>query len=506
MRYRDIKVLNEADQITDYLDQIDNTAEEKGGMPADLYNRLKKVVQDIKADIQAAMQRQKDQPSDAMVEDASNMISPEEVDEYTDAVEKILEPQLQGITDPEERKKIIDTHSPRLREVLQEFEAVKKEQFEKERVDFMQAVDAQLKRLAEKIDGHVVKDWQAPDVKMTKADIKKEKTRLQAQDGLMNLFDSLFRNKVKTGQISEKEALTFATAAADGKVIDMNKLVAAPEGHGKIDDYVNNKHKKVYSIIIDDLLNTLPGATGGNIGPGELALAALGNPTEKALDKGDLLVGEEAYEIKGGSTGETNSGGRLNSSKIKDGKSAYSAFESTLKSHKDLWKALNELAAAKELAGGTLVNGFTLRGVKNYEKAFNKAGINKAKAVQILDQLVQDVIMNYDEVMQSQDKHGPVSSQYHDLLDKAVLQTKEGINLQFQTLMKAITFAQYHSYNLADKVEKIMLINKANRTFSIIDDGQDFMKKIESGHAIPAKYMSVAATDPQTASFHWTSK
>jgi hypothetical protein len=32
------------------------------------------------------------------------------------------------------------------------------------------------------------------------------------------------------------------------------------------------------------------------------------------------------------------------------------------------------------------------------------------------------------------------------------------------------------------------------------------MDKIDSGHAIPVKQLSVTATDPQTASFHWTSK
>ena len=389
--------------------------------------------------------------------------------------------------------------------------AAGRQEAEQDALDFMNSIDEQLARLAQKIDGHVVKDWQAPDPttgrKMNKTDAKKEQTRQNTQNALMDLFDNLFRRKIKTGELKQQEALNFAKAAADGKVIDMTQLVAAPEGHGQIDNYVNPKYKAVYDIIIQDLLNSMPAGTGGNVGPGELALAALGNPTEKALEKGDLVIGTgenaETYEIKGGnfSKGQTSTGGRLNSTKIKDGKSAYDAFGKTLRSHKDLWKAINELGAAGELKGKNLISGFTQQGVQNYEMAFNKAGYRKPQAIEVLTELVKDIVMNYDEVMDSREDHT-----YHDLLDKAVEQTKDGINLDFKGIMKAITFVQYHSYNLADGVEKIMLLNKANRTFTIIANGEDFMSKIDSGHAIPVKALSVTATDPQTASFHWTSK
>jgi len=398
----------------------------------------------------------------------------------------------------------------KLREVLEgAFEKEKaagRSEAEKEAQDFMLAVDEQLARLAQKIDGHVVKNWQAPDVKMNAQDIKKEVTRQKSQDSLMDLFDNLFRRKIKTGELKQGDALSFAKAAADGKVIDMMQLVAAPDGHGLIDDYVNPKYKAVYDVIIADLLNSMPAGTGGNVGPGELALAALGNPTEKAIDKGDLIIGKDAYEIKGGNfqpdvKGQTPTGGRLNSTKIKDGKSAYDAFEKTLRANKELWKALNELAASGDLKGKRLVSGFTKGGVNNYEMAFNKAGYRKPQAIEMLEELIKDIVMNYDEVMDSREDHS-----FHNLLDSAVTQEKKGITINFEQLKKAITFVQYHSYNLADGVEKIMLLNKGNRTFTIINDAEDFMNKIDSGHAIATKALSVTPTDPQTASFHWTSK
>ena len=109
--------------------------------------------------------------------------------------------------------------------------------------------------------------------------------------------------------------------------------------------------------------------------------------------------------------------------------------------------------------------------------------------------------MNYKDVMNSREDHT-----YHNLLDRGVIQNKDGVTLEFESIKKAITFVQYTSYNLADGVEKILLLNKANRTFTIINNGQDFLDKIDSGHAIATKALSVTATDPQTASFHWTSK
>jgi uncharacterized protein YukE len=386
--------------------------------------------------------------------------------------------------------------------------AAGRKQAEKQAVDFMNAIDEQLARLAQKIDGHVVKDWQAPDPqtgkKMATADKKKEITRQKTQDALMDLFDTLFRRKIKTGELKQQEALNFAKAAADGKVINMLNLVGAARGHGKIDDYVNPKFQKVYNIIIDDLLNSMPAGTGGNVGPGELALAALGNPTEKAIEKGDLIIGDEAYEIKGGNfaKGQTSSGGRLNSTKIADGKGAYSNIQKTLKNdHPDVWAALRELRKDGSLKGKDIISGFTQQGVKNYELALNKAGYRKPQAVEFFEDLIKDIVMNYQEVMDSRE-----DQTYHNILDNAIRQDKNGISISFEDLRKAITFVQYKSYNLADGVEKILLLNKGNRTFTIINDAADFLDKIDSGHAVPVKSLSITSSDPQTASFHWTSK
>lgn len=513
MRYYDLKLVeskklfeSKVDQINQNIEKIEKEIDVAAKTDSLLVNKVKSLVRQLTNHAHNVLNRvsqeqpvQEDASSDAELEALKAAVARlESVCEENPNVCPVIQPEIDLIT--QQINKIADAVEGAFEKGRSEGRA----EAEKDALDFMNSIDEQLARLAQKIDGHVVKDWQAPDIKMTKADIKKEQTRQNTQNALMDLFDNLFRRKIKTGELKQQDALTFAKAAADGKVIDMTKLVQAPDGHGRIDDYVNPKYKKVYDIIIRDLLNSMPAGTGGNVGPGELALAALGNPTEKAIEKGDLIIAGEAYEIKGGnfSKGQTSTGGRLNSTKIADGKGAFNNIQKTLKKDfPDIWKALNELASEGELKGKTLVSGFTFDGVKNYEKALNRAKFRKPQAINFFEELIKNIVMNYKEVMDAR-----TDETYHDLLDKAVVQNKDGIEINFDSIKKAITYVQYLSYNLADGVEKIMLLNKANRTFTIINDAGDFMSKIDSGHAIAVKNLSVTATDPQTASFHWTSK
>ena len=382
------------------------------------------------------------------------------------------------------------------------------QQAQKEQQDFMKAIDDQLKRLAEKIDGHVVRDWQSPvdGKKMTKTQAGKEKTRAKVQSGLMDLFDTLFRNYIKAGKLTQDEALKFAKAAADGEVIDMRRLVNSNEGHGLIDDYVNPAHKKVYDVIIDKLINAMPAGTGGNVGPGELALAALGNPTEKAIDKGDLIIDGVAYEIKGGNSNKAAgamTGGRLNGTSIQSGKAAHAAILNLLnKEHRNLYTAMQRVFQRGEyVRGKTLIPGITDSGTINWEKGLNEAGYSKNQTVGFFHDMLATIVSNYNEVTGSK-----TDQYYNKLIDEAVSQTPEGVGLSYKGLMKAITFIQHNSYKTTDKFDHIMLLNKGGRTFTIINDGQDFVNKIDDGTVIPTKGLSIVDNDPQTATFHWTSK
>ena len=93
------------------------------------------------------------------------------------------------------------------------FEASKAEgraEAEKAVADFMKLIDEKLAKLAQKIDGFVIPNYQAAGLK--RAEINKLKTREKTQHALVVLFDGLFREKIKNNEITQDEALQFATA------------------------------------------------------------------------------------------------------------------------------------------------------------------------------------------------------------------------------------------------------------------------------------------------------
>lgn len=373
---------------------------------------------------------------------------------------------------------------------------------EKAAVDFMNQIDGQLARLAKKVDGYSIPNYK--NAGYTKKQISAFKTREKVQDGLMALFDNLFRKKIKTGELSQEEALAFAKAAADGDVIDMRELVQNKERHGKVDDYVNPSYKNVYSIVIDDLMNAMPAGTGGNVGPGEIAIAALGNPSEKAQGKGDLMIDNVHYEIKGGGfkKGEAGTGGRLNGDNIQNSKSVHQGLTRLLKNeHNTLYKAMQTLMNKGEWKGKLLLSGITQSGTINYEKAMNLAGYNKQRAIDFFHDLGALLVTDYHATVNSR-----LDQYYHDLLDSAIQQSPEGIALNYQKLMQAITFIQHESYKKSNKFNHIILLNKISRTFTIIDSGEDFVNMIGDGRIRPTKGLSISTKDPQSASFSFTSK
>ena len=145
-------------------------------------------------------------------------------------------------------------------------------------------------------------------------------------------------------EIPTKDAIEFLQYAAEGSVIDMEKLIASsPDKNAKIDDFVEPKVKKTFEKVIGEFFNILPQATGGNIGPGEVAFVLLGSPVEK-VRKGDLKIGGEngeKYEIKAGDTRPTVTkkgtpgkpkitGAILGGDKIPTGKSAWPKIRSIL--------------------------------------------------------------------------------------------------------------------------------------------------------------------------------
>ena len=129
------------------------------------------------------------------------------------------------------------------------------------------------------------------------------------------------------GQTDTKRIKEFLEACLAGNVINLDDMVQ--DNQGLIDNFVNEKYKQDYqNFVVENIFSYNPGATSGAIGPGELALAMLGDPASKATEGGDLYIGKgknkKLYEIK---AGKGTSGGRMNSKKIVSATAAYPMWE-----------------------------------------------------------------------------------------------------------------------------------------------------------------------------------
>jgi hypothetical protein len=102
-----------------------------------------------------------------------------------------------------------------------------------------------------------------------------------------------------TNNVPEEHMKFFLQGAKAGKIIDMSSLVNSY--NGKIDDHVRQPYRAIFSKVIGNFFNLADGMrTAGNIGPGEVAFVLLGNPAKK-MNKGDLEVGNESFEVKASS-------------------------------------------------------------------------------------------------------------------------------------------------------------------------------------------------------------
>lgn len=304
------------------------------------------------------------------------------------------------------------------------------------------------------------------------------------------------------GKTSTEEIRDFLQACLEGRVINLEEMIKSNEGN--IDDYVNPSYENAYRMFVEEnIFSYSPGATSGAIGPGELALAMLGDPANKATEGGDLYIGsgknKKLYEIK---AGKGTSGGRMNSKKIVSATAGYPVWE------KGINKILRDAKADGKIKitnnKGKEVNiplqnydGSTHNETKGkgYKKGsnynFNKSGIealnndilipyaaeaakntsNSASAKDVTYQLFHDsfktLIGNWDEIPNA---------------DKVIYNAiNDDGTVNYNNISKAYTSLAYKSYQLADKVEHILFIRTDTRHFAIIEGHDDFMDAIQFG-------------------------
>lgn len=302
------------------------------------------------------------------------------------------------------------------------------------------------------------------------------------------------------GKTDTAKIKSFLNACLDGKVIKLDDMIKMNQGN--IDDYVNQTFEQDYqNFVKENIFSYNPGATSGAIGPGELALAMLGDPASKATSGGDLFIGKGAdrklYEIK---AGKGTSGGRMNSKQIVSATAGYKIWE------KEINKILRD-AKAEGTIDYTDAKGNAIKlPLQQYDgsthKESNKGVWKKGSKYNFnqsgMDGLNTDILEPYANTA-AQNRGPQVSAKdvthqlFHESFKILIGNHKEipGFSnviynaikddgtVEYADMARAYTSLAYKSYQLADKVKDILFIRTDTRHFAIIADHDDFQNALQ---------------------------
>ena len=360
-----------------------------------------------------------------------------------------------------------------------------REEARKESQKAIQTLNSEMKILAKKVANYIDPD---DGVKYNSKEKKKQANALKALEGLKSGLLALFFNKVYLeGQLTEEQVINFVKDCVAGNVLNMPRLIKAKQG--VIDDYVV-KHKDVYDVVVQDLINFKGEAgTGGALGPAEILLSAIGSPVSTGTGgvKGDLAVKMDGttvgVEVKAGSQAKT-SGARLNGTAIQDGKGALANFK---KLYADLGITVGDLDK-----GSYTISEQKLKILNEKLATFDNEKLN-----QYVVGVLKALVTNYDEVYEEK------SNEIKQKIDASIQPGTEGGPIIFTEFRNLITYVQLISYNLTDGVATIMTVDTGKRSFTVTNSPEEFIDQIGKGH-VQAASLSITA-DPQTASFHWRS-
>ena len=283
---------------------------------------------------------------------------------------------------------------------------------EKEYQEFHAELQDVLDKIAKKIDGY--KD--DPQEKRTAKQQATAMARLaQIKDSIDSLFvdPNVLNPETRDGRFSREDILGFLKACLEGEVLNMNDLVEAENGTGYIQDFVKEDYLPMYNFLIEKglLQLTMAGTTGGNVGPGEFALAMIGSPAEKGK-KGDLQIDGVEYELKAGNYGKmksgrkaTSTGGRMNSGLINTGRAAGNLIVSGIKKYIPDWgsPAFKKWTTAniKPQLSAPGLPGLGARGVQDWNKIFKAFNVSGDNVEGLLSLILRSIISNIDDVVKA---------------------------------------------------------------------------------------------------------
>jgi hypothetical protein len=389
---------------------------------------------------------------------------------------------------------------------------------QKEEADkFLNDIAKYLTILGDRVQGYT-SGIESIDMKgMKSADKKKI---LNAQQFTQTLRQALFgliieiANKRTEASIDPLRIKGFLEACVKGEVIDMNKVVASDSGN--IKNALNGEWADVFQLFVEqNIFNYSPGTTSGAVGPGEMALSMMANPTEKA-PVGDLMVNNVMYEVKAGK----KNGGRLNSKGIGKATTGWKVWSEIIEKivqgdPKD--KSYPGAPAGTKFYSNTDPKGNILeKGVSAKQFSANMTNANKNKntgrttlkaackynwnkkgfdllnnevlahstrpaTVALFVESMKSIFNNYEAVAKKMEQLGVGSPS--GLIGQAI--SRDGKRVEMHKMNKAITAMAFVSYHLEDHIENILFLNTESLDYTIFrgegGDPTDLLDKIDSG-------------------------
>lgn len=357
-------------------------------------------------------------------------------------------------------------------------------------------------------------------IDITKMKTAEKKKIVNAQQFTQTLRQALFgliieiANKRTEVTIDPVRIKGFLEACVNGEVIDMNTVVSNDTGN--IKDALNPDWADVFQLFVDqNIFNYSPGKTSGAVGPGEMALSMMANPTEKA-DVGDLKVNGVMYEVKAGK----KTGGRLNSKgigKATTGWKVWSELIEKIVKGDPRDKAFPGAPSGTKFFTNTDPRGNLLeKGVNAKQFSANMTNANKNKnngrttlkvackynwnkkgfdalnneilphstrpaSVALFVGSLKSIFNNYDAVAKKMEQLGVGSPS--GLIGQAI--SRDGKRVDMTKMNKAITAMAFVSYHLEDHIENILFLNTESLDYTIFrgegGDPTDLLDKIDAG-------------------------
>ena len=337
-----------------------------------------------------------------------------------------------------------------------------------------------------------------------------KKKIINAQQFTSTLRQALFgmiieiANKRETS-VTPEQIKGFLQACVDGKVIDMNAVVSNDSGN--IKDALNGDWADVFDLFTrpeNNIFEYSPGTTSGAVGPGEMALSMMANPTEKA-PVGDLMVNGTMYEVKAGK----KNGGRLNSKGIGKATTGWKVWSEKIEeivknnapptaTFQNTDSKGNPVTVKTKQFSANMTNANTNKTTKRTTfKVASKYNWNakgftalnaeilphstRAQTVDLFVSSFKSIFNNWNAVVKKMDELGVGSPS--GLIGQAI--SRDGKKVDLDRMNEAITALAFVSYHLEDHIENILFLNTLTLDYSIIrgegGDPTDLLEKLRNG-------------------------